>query len=445
MESSEIPGTSKAARAKDEVETNGNHANFEGSSDTELTERRRQDVPKALQRQNLEGKRQHRTSPKRKKARGKVRKKQRPGSDQYWEKGEDEVEEGDQEVHALDRYGNPLASASAAAHEEHQRYMKQNSPEVVKIKVDLLESLKGNLESLKENLQDTVELEEEGSGSDGLALAPSESERRGSKDERPGGSFAGEFEGGNPRSGYGPAESLSQTTTTVEKSSAAGSGRRRVSRQIARRSSAPVRYSEEGEGEEVTLAPVGVARGWNGANDRGAGRGQGEEADASAPETPQLLSSAAAEDGEEDVSPTYLVHENQVLPIGFPKKKQTLFKVSSDSPPWFQSNYKNKNKNASTGKDARVGGPPQAPQGDGEDSQGQFYIPGGKQKVECRYVTQVSDSSPDWFRSKYSSTRGHYHPMNDERAPSREDDSKVGDKGQSSRARKLSFIEDSPL
>lgn len=193
MESSEIPGTSKAARAKDEVETNGNHANFEGSSDTELTERRRQDVPKALQRQNLEGKRQHRTSPKRKKARGKVRKKQRPGSDQYWEKGEDEVEEGDQEVHALDRYGNPLASASAAAHEEHQRYMKQNSPEVVKIKVDLLESLKGNLESLKENLQDTVELEEEGSGSDGLALAPSESERRGSKDERPGGSFAGEF------------------------------------------------------------------------------------------------------------------------------------------------------------------------------------------------------------------------------------------------------------
>ena len=218
-----------------------------------------------------------------------------------------------------------------------------------------------------------------------------------------------------------------------------------MSRQIARRSSAPVRYSEEGEGEEVTLAPVGVARGWNGANDRGAGRGQGEEADASAPETPQLLSSAAAEDGEEDVSPTYLVHENRVLPIGFPKKKQTLFKVSSDSPPWFQSNYKNKNKNASTGKDARVGGPPQAPQGDGEDSQGQFYIPGGKQKVECRYVTQVSDSSPDWFRSKYSSTRGHYHPMNDERAPSREDDSKVGDKGQSSRARKLSFIEDSPL
>ena len=34
---------------------------------------------------------------------------------------------------------------------------RDNSPEVVKIKVDLLESLKGNLESLKENLQDTVD------------------------------------------------------------------------------------------------------------------------------------------------------------------------------------------------------------------------------------------------------------------------------------------------
>lgn len=130
----------------------------------------------------------------------------------------------------------------------------------------------------------------------------------------------------------------------------------------------------------MTLAPVGVARGWNGANDRGAGRGQGEEADASAPETPQLLSSAAAEDGEEDVSPTYLVHENQVLPIGFPKKKQTLFKVSSDSPPWFQSNYKNKNKNASTGKDARVGVPPKLPRGMGRTHRASSTFPGGSRR-----------------------------------------------------------------
>lgn len=132
-------------------------------------------------------------------------------------------------------------------------------------------------------------------------------------------------------------------------------------------------------------------------------------------------------------------------PLGSPRRSKLSSRFPATRLPGFRAITRIRTRTRARGRMRASGVPPQAPQGDGEDSQGQFYIPGGKQKVECRYVTQVSDSSPDWFRSKYSSTRGHYHPMNDERAPSREDDSKVGDKGQSSRARKLSFIEDSPL
>ena len=154
--------------------------------------------------------------------------------------------------------------------------------------------------------------------------------------------------------------------------------------------------------------------------------------------------------------PAYFVHENQVLPVGeaFRKKKQKLLNVSQDSPEWFQSKYKNRDRDDSDdpshvgdgrrGEEGEfIGGKTQGrgKKKNSESPQNEFFSKGGKQKVECRYVTQVSDCSPDWFRSKYSKTR--YQPSV---RPVEQSKAKEGGSGASSTStksiRRLNFPED---
>ena len=231
------------------------------------------------------------------------------------------------------------------------------------------------------------------------------------------------------------------------------------SRPMARRSSAPVRgYRGDAAAEPESNAAGRAqrrgsrreARRRSQASKLGSATEHGVQtsdlsdrpADLGSPSVSMSDSDEGAFTGDEDdgntSSPTYLVHGSQVLPIGYRKKKQKLLKVSNDSPEWFQSRYKQEEKP----RRKRVAPGPQNPEAPTKTEEGDFYIPGGKQKVECRYVTQVSDCSPDWFRTKYSKTL--YHPMREDDPPTKQQQQQDLEAKNAS-ARKLSFWEDRPL
>ncbi|QDZ24747.1 hypothetical protein HOP50_14g72840 [Chloropicon primus] len=329
-----------------------------------------------------------------------------------------------------------MSPPRAESHLPPHPYQRENSPEVVKIKVDLLDSLKGNLESLKENLQVKVEQEE----------GPSEK-------PLPGGHVGTSGDGHREEAPRRPdpdpdADELkfvfSSTAPEERDARRMNSSLSSESKQRARRSSAPMRYQpSEVDADASSSRQQDRRRRLEMGNRIGEedhehsynmSRPSHEVVPESAPDSPergvyfqQPTSAPAPESSPGDntnddgtnSSPTYIVHEKQVHPIGYRKKNLKLVKVSNDSPEWFQSKYK-------------APKPPVKKKVEGEE----FYIPGGKQKVECRYVTQVSDSSPDWFRTKYSKT--HYQPILENDQEASQDTANVS-------ARKLSFWEDRPL
>ena len=290
---------------------------------------------------------------------------------------------------------------------------RDNSPEVVKIKVDLLESLKGNLESLKENLQDTVD-----SGNRVMG--------RGGADEVAAGATGDQDSPGAQELSFSlprPIPREAKARARARRASAPAF----ESKERARRSSNPPRPRDQ-----PNLSPQG--NGVRPSTSESSGAREPAPESPERPRAPRQPSSVsvseshdeAASDGYEyensgeeanTPSPTYIVHEKQVLPIGYRKKKQKLLKVSTDSPDWM----KNPTKTLGRGRNG----------GRAEDD---FRIPGAKTHVKCRYVTQVSDSSPDWFRTKFATS--HYQPVREN-----------PDQGESGTLspRKLTFAESRPL
>ena len=294
--------------------------------------------------------------------------------------------------------------------ENHVIYSRENSPEVVKIKVDLIESLKDNLENIKENIQDNLE------------LLPGESDPRHDHGDGnhaytvPASAHAAHARRSSaPSSLYGRPSEMLRVDEQGFHTMPAGKG---------------MRYSSEGN--TYNEAQTGTYDAPHSATDSPLRAGE------------ELTEGEDDNEGaEEEESPTYIVHEKQIMPVaGFRKKKQKMLIVSNDSPEWFQSKYKsNASESASTNTNNTIAAG--SASGSGSKSQSPSRnetIPkgGGKQKVECRYVTQVSDCSPDWFRTKYSKSYGLYHPMpSTGPAPSSSSSS-----APNATIRKLSFPED---